>query len=343
MSSGDSFLATRRKKDVGAPLIETALRNSSMPSDAKGESRHYSTTTKEGEKVKTIREPSYAQLLVDSLDRYNNGTPNISNGGQTTSSTWGLQLPSYVLNGYFTRLAVSQIQFEWNLPTVIAGYNDAIFVQQGAVVYFAVIPEGFYDASGLAAAVTTAFLSATPGAPPNPITCTYSPIYKALTLTVATGTITIADTGSVPTRQSRFGTTSGLLFGSYGSSVTTPTALIVGNPPTMLATRFIDLKSAYLAKNQKVKDFTTLPGNIVSDIIVRIYAAAPNTSQVKATAFASPWMMNITLPVPKYIRWNEQEPISNFTLELLDDGGQILPWGPDRSCEYALTMYASES
>lgn len=344
MSSGDSFLASRKKKDVGAPLIETGLRASSMPLDAK----HYSTTQKADEKVKTARAPASAHLLIDSLDRYKNGYPTALDP-PTSSSAWTLQLKSYVLNGYFTRLAVTQVQFQWNLPTIITDYNDEFIVSQGGVLSVATIPPGWYDYVSLAAMITTRLAAATPAPPVAVVTCAYNEQFDAFSLATAGGGLTtIAD---VPSNilSKRFGITTGLQYGSLG----TGTALVIGSVPTMLATRFIDIRSSYLTKNQKVKDFTTLPENIVSDIIARVYAMPPNTTSAGKNVdygtgtteniFGRPWIMNISYPVPKYIRWNSAEPISNFSIELLDDGGfPLYDLSTATLCEYSITMIASE-
>lgn len=337
MSSGEAFLASRRKKDVGAPLIETGLRASSMPFDAKGEPKHYSMKERKDEKVKTARAPASAHLLIDSLDRYTSGYPRNPSDPQTTSSAWTLQLPQYVLNGFFTRLSVTQIQFQWNLPTVITGYNDRLVFNQGATIVNATIPQGFYTQTTLAAAITAA-IAAAPTPPASAVTANYVALSQNFTLTSAAA-VTLVDTGS-SSRAGRFGITSGLQFsGVIGSGTTTVTGAI----PTMLPTRFIDMRSSYLAKNQRVKDVTTLPQNIVTDVIARIYATAPNTAvSSTSTLFQAPWILNISYPVPKYIRWNVEEPISNFSLELLDDSGAALPWAANLGCEYAMTIIASE-
>jgi hypothetical protein len=315
-----------------------------MPWDAKGENnKRYDDMKKTEEKVKTARAPSSAHLLIDSLDRYQLGYPRSVDfgGNQTSSSSWTLQLPTYVLNGYFTRLSVTQIQFEWNIPTIVSGYNDQLTCSVTSGIYTIQLVEGWYTPTTLATAITTEFAALTPP-PTQTITCTYSPTFGAFVLSASAGAVGITSVTSV--RNGRFGITSGLLQGSERSTDGLNT---IGSPPTMLATRFIDIRSSYLTKNQRVKDVTTLPGNIVTDVIARVYAVAPNTS-IPAVAntvgamFSSPWIMNISYPVPKYIRWNMTEPISNFTLELLDDGGNTLPWTQGIGCEYSLTMIASE-
>jgi hypothetical protein len=190
----------------------------------------------------------------------------------------------------------------------------------------------------LATAITAA-IAAAPTPPAAAVTCAYNPLSEVFTLASATA-ITLVDTGT-SSRFSKFGITSGLQYSGVIGSGTTD---IIGAVPTMLPTRFVDIRSVYLAKNQRVKDVTTLPQNIVTDIIARIYATAPNTTTTGSASspFQMPWIMNHSYPVPKYIRWNSEEPISNFTIELLDDSGFLLPWSSNRGCEYAMTMIASE-
>jgi hypothetical protein len=121
----------------------------------------------------------------------------------------------------------------------------------------------------------------------------------------------------------------------------------------MLATRYIDLRSQILTKNQRVKDTTTLPSQISSDIIARIYPVAPNTKNFVTDvsgilhAGEQPFIICIDYNNPKYINWSPSEALPNFDLTLLDENGEILPWsktaGRSFSCEYQLTMLASET
>ena len=71
-----------------------------------------------------IRQPSYAQLLVSSTDRYPDFVSEYTSS--TTSSSWTLQRPNYLLQGYFTRLALTQLQMQMGLPTICATTPDYI-------------------------------------------------------------------------------------------------------------------------------------------------------------------------------------------------------------------------
>jgi hypothetical protein len=304
----------------------------------------------------TTRPPAYAELLIDSLDRYGPGYPT-DDGQVTSSSSWQTNLQQYSLFGYFTRLAVTQIQFFWNLPTIIAGYNDQIEINvtagAGAGQYLVTIPEGFYTPTTLAAAIETALQAAAPAAT---FTVTYLDQYGGFEIDAAgvgTQFYIEPDAGDAPSRLTRFYDTAGFLPGNA------PADNVQGGAPTMLATRFIDLCSGTLTKFQRVKDSTTLIRPTITNVIARIYPTAPNTRVTVndlVPVGSCPFTILIDYNTPKFIKWNPEEALANFDLQLRDQHGALLPffirpppnnppitsvfpWG----CEYQITMLASES
>jgi hypothetical protein len=80
-----------------------------------------------------IRQPAYAQLNVSSTDRYPNFIAPFEN--PTTSSNWILQRPNYLLQGYFSRLALTQIQVQNNLPTICASSSTQVGNDQFTINY----------------------------------------------------------------------------------------------------------------------------------------------------------------------------------------------------------------
>lgn len=80
-----------------------------------------------------IRQPAYAQLNLSSTDRYPNFTQQFN--APTSSSSYTLQRPNYLLNGYFTRLGISQVQFQYNLPTIVATSSTQVGNDQFTIVY----------------------------------------------------------------------------------------------------------------------------------------------------------------------------------------------------------------
>jgi hypothetical protein len=79
-----------------------------------------------------IREPSTALLGISSIDRYRQGlnvpqvNPVTTQGSSTLSSPFDFNLTTLgqnLLTGFFTRLAVNEVQFRWTLPTITARNN----------------------------------------------------------------------------------------------------------------------------------------------------------------------------------------------------------------------------
>jgi len=90
-----------------------------------------------------IRQPAYAQLSVSSTDRYNNHVGGFSSTTATTSSSFIFQRQGYLLNGYFTRLALTQVQFQYNLPTIVATTDAYTGNEKFVIVY----PSGYTSLS----------------------------------------------------------------------------------------------------------------------------------------------------------------------------------------------------
>jgi hypothetical protein len=285
------------------------------------------------EDVQTIRQPSFTALLVDSMDRYSAGYP-LDSAQQTSSSQWILQSAQYVLNGYFTRLSVTQVQFFWNLPTVITGYNDTIQFDAGTIT----IAQGWYTCDTLASAIQTQFASlytnGTCVADPNTGVLTFSADVPFTVLPVSTTIVgrTYQTTGIIS------GTSTGA--GPYTQS---------GTIPSMLPTRFISMESKYLTKFQRVKDSSTLTAGQSTNILCRIYAFPPFTSNPwpptanSALNAATPFVLSLDYSYPKLVAWDPQESVSNFDLTLTDEYGTIVPWSPAYGCEYQFTITASET
>jgi hypothetical protein len=310
------------------------------------------------------RPPAYTQLLVDSLDRYETSAPSIDASGlyciPTSSSNWQLYLRNNVLNGLFTRLAVTQINFQWNIPTILAGYNDALqilLINGGGADIYAnlLIAEGWYTPSGLASAIQ-ASLTTTVGAY-GTWTCSFT-TKNVFSITFApSGTMVgwqfVAPIGNLANdiRQRRCRETCG--FSNFPTPLSGITLTQVFDIPSMLPTRFIDVVSSYLTKYQRSKDNTSLPNARVTNVIARIYPQAPNTNtylSANSSVGSQPFNLLIDYNTPKYITWSPEESIASIDFQLVDDLGGQLPgfnFTPisviNPNCEYQMTIYASEN
>ena len=295
----------------------------------------------------TQRPPASAFMLVDSLDRYGVGWPATDNG-VTTSSDWKLNFQTPVLNGYLTRLALTQLSFQYNLPTIITGYNDTIRVTAtgGGGTQNVVIAQGFYLPEDLADAIETALQGAYPT---QNFTCTFENyVFKIVNgagndfwlITPANPNVIAAGTTNLLARTY---ITLGFL-GRYGNL--TPATTLTGGVPTMIATRFIDICSYYLTKYQRVKDTSTLINQPRADMIYRLYPVPPNQRvnlDLNNSVGSTPFSITVDPNTPKHASWNVGEAISNFDIQVRDEFGDLLPWSAQYGCEYQFTFLASES
>jgi len=103
---------------------------SSIPNISIEKQLHYGEKGVEG--GIDIRNPSTSLLGISSIDRYREGlnvaqtSPITSATGSSLSSPFDFQITTLgqnLLNGFFTRLAVNEVQFRWTLPTITARNN----------------------------------------------------------------------------------------------------------------------------------------------------------------------------------------------------------------------------
>jgi hypothetical protein len=93
------------------------------------------------------------QLFIDSRDRVSG-----------TSTDFSIQLPTtLVLEGGARKMRVDSFRFANVVPSIRAGVNDTIVVQQGGASRTATIPQANYDGPGLATAVQAALAAVASG------------------------------------------------------------------------------------------------------------------------------------------------------------------------------------
>jgi hypothetical protein len=296
-------------------------------------------------------------MLVDSTDRYPNGYPtnqvNASGNlvpGVTSSSNWKLNNPNAALYGYFTRLAVTQVQLQYNLPTIVStdnqtsGKGNSVFyVSQNAkdpsgvpsatssIVDISTISGGWYDYNTLATAIASALNNATP-ALTGTFTCEYLPQTGGFLIGNVTndfyilspddcanipgGAATAAEVISIARCLNTLGLTS--------SSGFPLAAEVSGTAPSMLYTEYIDIVSRYLTKYQRAKDFTTLKNPTKTSILIRVFMTPPNTT--------SRPVQTLTTDGSGVITVTTQSPFAQpFTICVDPNQPKFMSWSPDEA------------
>lgn len=271
------------------------------------------------EKGVPIRQPSTANLMIDSADR---PSPTLSYANDfQISKSYSIQ------NGFFTRIGATEVVLEWNQPNLSSVQSaDRSFTWDlsgdgattGTNAGSAVAPIGFWTAAALIDWVAGKLNDLSGSFTPN-ITWTVSAA-NGLVQLIPSSAIWVNFTGPIAT----------LL--NYNTSIiynlVTPTDPIrLGIGIDLRPCRYIDFISEQLTYCQNVKDSAT---NIYNrNVLARWYFAWDDPPQLDKyglpilmgyTAFTARRIFN----PPKQIKWDPIQPVGNLAFQLYDNNGDLL-------------------
>ena len=285
------------------------------------------------EKAFPIRQPSTANLMIDSADR----PPIIDLSGDDISSPWDFQISKKqsILNGFFTRIGTTEVVLEWCEPNINALYDtDTITFDlsgTGANTYVGtqtiVLTDGFYTIETLLDTLVTQLndLSGTTG-------MTFSVVTTA-------GVVALVSTGGdfdvVP------GTLANKL--KLEKELNSNNEWYVSPCADLRLLRYLDFVSSELTYNQDLKDNSTLVFN--RDVLCRWYMAWDSPPQLDGYGF--PILMGYTsfttrrlYNPPKQIRWEPNQPLGNISFQVYDDNGELVKDTDDS--QWLMTLQVSE-
>ena len=320
--------------------------------------------------------PPNAILAINSLDRYNSQN-------ETTLSTsleyqyenegppcnnFNLQSGGAYVYGYMDKLVVSQVQLQYNVPTVIPNRNDTFIIVVQTPVQQVItinIPWGFYSPYELAAIIQAKILQTD--------IAIYVPNFSVTYRTDGIkGGFEFIDPAESITFY--FPTLSQLrvIVPNYSPNTPIETVLktyrLLGMTKTnsnasyeqlssisinWLYTPYVDIISEVLTKYQNIKD-TDSSYNKLNSIIARIYlngVGIPQTLEGNVTLGSAPFTVVQDLNTPKIMRWSPAESIYNIDFALRDQYGDLLFYqGADYSndlsqvysTEFQITLLCSE-
>lgn len=297
----------------------------------------------------SIRFPSSSVFAMSSADRYRNIQERRSE--TTTPFRFTIQKNESLLNGFFTRLALTEVRFPWTLPNISskAGTNKiGIDVSGGGIITSGIItvPDGFYTPAELATEITTIWNIANPS---YTILLDYSNSqgYFVLDTTNPAYYVRIYPD---PANTTNFKQLFDIMSWDSGASSFgfVAGALKKSSVVSLRWTDYIDIVATQLTYNQDLKDSSS--AQVVRDVLCRLYldetmisdASYMNTSIVSTTN-GTPATITTPLPgygarengvrpciiyrqfqTPKYIKWNKVQPIGQVTFEIFDDQGRAL-------------------
>ncbi len=251
-----------------------------------------------------------------------------------------IQKGQQLFSGAVQRIALTEINMPWNIPNVNPTNNILFLEKDDGTTYDLEITPGFYLPSGgpddLAETIQADLIANTVFGTAA-WTCDWNTEDNAAfkITTLASGVkfrilpklgqakgVASSFTGfpSVGPRSSTLATMMGFDYvgGDYAASVR-------GSVASMLYTRYVDIVSSVLCKNQDVRDTSSsyFTGN---NILARIYISPDRLYSVTNENILGtrPFILHKEFSVPKEIQWSPSEFLPSCNIRLQDEFGNLL-------------------
>jgi hypothetical protein len=291
-----------------------------------------------------------AILAINSTDRY---IANFGNAAQPYSNTlealyfalppfsndFQITSPGALMNGYIDKIVISQVQFQYNLPTIMPNVNDLFIIKYESAVGSAsfifnsfYIPFGFYTPDELAAMLEIQLRSE--------VDSNFTVAYQQNDPTgsgIVPGFLFLSNTGRrffFPAPNDWTNTpvtlTNSLkmykLLGVNLANVAEETQQVSTTPPEFLFTPFIDIYSDALTNYQKLKD-TDSSTIKRKGLLARLYLSGVGAPQltIPGSALGScPFVATFDLNSPKIINWSPDTAVNSLDFQMRDCYGDLL-------------------
>jgi hypothetical protein len=327
----------------------------------------------------TIRQPSTALLCIDSEDRWANYTQrrNATPGSYNYSPyDFIITKNESLMNGFFTRLAVSQVVFPWVIPNINKTTNRIKMTYNIGgpdVVRYITLDQQFIPGFVLAATFAAAVVTAATG-DLNAFTCVYDDVNdlggqffydtndpaKGVSFEPMAYQPNPAFPGFYEYQDNVKQLFDLMAFGNINTQLSIAAG---GSFTNCQATRYIDIVCSQLVYNQALKD--TMSQQVARDVLARLYLgsnfryvadpdAPPESSKEVAYAPGTfPTIIETQYSTPKQIQWTPNQPVSSgLRFTIYDDNGiplselfdlSIRPDAGVSEADWSMTMLVSEN
>lgn len=287
------------------------------------------------EQAVTVRPSSSALFCIDSADRY--ASYNARALAPTTPYTFSISKNESLLNGFFKRIALTEVVFPYYIPNINSKTDQIqVSINGGGLITLTLAAQGFLTPQQIAGNLEAQLIANGLAA----ATVDYNQgVFVFETNTVDTIAFARGNYGGLGARINEFQLYDLLnLSGPGANGLQTAATTIVSGVTRCRYTEYIDIVCSQLTYNQELKDGSSDP--IVRDMVARIYLEDESSNLVpiyQTAAPAGPVMpYDTVLPgtypftvyrkftMPKQILWDKAQPLGNLTFEVYDDKGQIL-------------------
>lgn len=301
-----------------------------------------------------IRPPAVALLTIDSRDRVVIDSATGYRIDTTTPNQIYINRQQSLVQGFFTRLGLTELNMEWNVPNVIDNgpcKNNTLLLESGATPglgvvtgsYRIIINGGFYTPNELAAQITENLNSASAFGSASWL-CSYAErdlLNNCNVFNIVCNPAAPAPAVYFRIRPENFSSNDDLcnLMG-FSYPPREFSISITGSFSSMLYTPYFDIVSTNITKKQNVRDNST---NAITgqNLLTRVYLSQNDitTQRERTNPLLGPTDCNIvgTRPftlyrqyaLPKQIYWDTKEFIGVIDLRLVDYKGRTLYSSPE--------------
>lgn len=286
----------------------------------------------------TTRPSSSALFTIDSGDRYQ--TQNEARGGSPLTTLLPLSSPyqfritknESLLNGFFSRIALTEIVFPYYIPNVNLRTQDLFYDSSVSGANRQItIGQAFYTPSQLAAAVQAALIA------DGAVGVTVVYLDGRFVVNAGIGNTIAFEPGTNPPTLPNINNFQ--LFDMMGFSGlnSQPAQTQTSRVTRARYTEYLDIACSQLTVNQDLKDGSSDPTN--RDMIARVYlecendqplgifttlAGSAETTAPNSVPGTYPYTIYRKFPHPKQIQWNNTQPLGSIEFEVYDSRGDLL-------------------
>jgi hypothetical protein len=285
-----------------------------------------------------IRVPATAQLCIDSFDRLNPVT--------TTPWNFTINKPQSILNGFFNRIATSEVVLEWNEPNILTTDTISLTIDGYGANPLILTPTNTVNGVFMTARealdwLVEAINDVAPAVPGAPYAAFYNPTEGTYGLeSDAQGTDFIINDTPLARRMG-FPVAAGI-----------PAPGIPFWPmysPDLRPYRYLDFVSEQLTYNQELKDDST--NSFSRNTLCRWYFAFDNPPELDGYGWPilmgyTPFVLRRLYNPPKQIKWDPRQPVGQLSFQVYTDAGVIVPnvgIGNNASSQWLMTLQVSEN
>jgi len=301
----------------------------------------------------SVRPSATALFTVNSADRYGGNDIRRQTLVATSPYDFTIRKNESLLNGFFTRMGITEISFPMSLPNCDGSSSRMAILYTpsgGAEASSIFTAGGFFTPSEIASklqvkirTLDASFSTATVQYGVNGLPQFIITMPAGATVSFAP----IATTGGLPFPYDQNQIQMYDMFGFTLANALAQQNVVVGNFTFFQKYQYLDIVSTLLTGNQNLKDSTTAP--IDRNILCRLYVDYENSYNVPPSdplftpAGTTPITLYRKFPIPKFVQWDVKQPVGQLNFQVFDQDGFLIKSDPQfQDMDWKMSVLVSE-